>query len=221
MKLLRCWLRAGVFEGGVVSDIEAGTPQGSPISPLLANIALHVLDEAWATAGGELGTLVRYGDDFVVLCPTRERAEAGPRPGRDDSGPARAASASRQDQDRRPHPRGRGFRLLGLPPSAWWSPGSGRVAGTSSKWPSPGPWPPSEAKVRELTDRSTSGCRWRAWSIDLNPVLRGWGGYFRTETRRGSSAPSTATSTSGWPCWPAANTGFAGWNWTTASPASG
>ena len=42
LKLLRGWLRAGVFEGGIVSAIEAGTPQGSPISPLLANIALHV-----------------------------------------------------------------------------------------------------------------------------------------------------------------------------------
>jgi hypothetical protein len=74
LKLLRCWLRAGVFEGGVVADTETGTPQGSPISPLLANIALHVLDQAWkATAG--LGTLVRYADDFVVLTTSRQRAE--------------------------------------------------------------------------------------------------------------------------------------------------
>ena len=63
VKLLRSWLRAGVFEGGVVSDTEAGTPQGSPVSPLLANIALHVLDEAWAEGGRRWGTLVRYCDD--------------------------------------------------------------------------------------------------------------------------------------------------------------
>ena len=48
LKLLRGWLRAGVLQGGIVSAIEAGTPQGSPVSPLLANIALHMLDEAWA-----------------------------------------------------------------------------------------------------------------------------------------------------------------------------
>jgi len=75
LKLLRCWLRAGVFEGGVVTDSDAGTPQGSPISPLLANIALHVLDEAWQRNGWRLGVLVRYADDLVVLCPTKERAE--------------------------------------------------------------------------------------------------------------------------------------------------
>jgi len=55
LKLLRSWLRAGIFEGGVVSDTEAGTPQGSPISPLLANIALNVLDEEWAEHGRHLG----------------------------------------------------------------------------------------------------------------------------------------------------------------------
>src|SRR6202011_3967279 len=51
VKLLRGWLRAGVFEGGIISAIEAGTPQGSPISPLLANIALHALDEHWQREG--------------------------------------------------------------------------------------------------------------------------------------------------------------------------
>ncbi len=55
LKLLRGWLRAGVFEGGIVSAIEAGTPQGSPISPLLCNVALHVLDEAWAAEGQRAG----------------------------------------------------------------------------------------------------------------------------------------------------------------------
>ena len=74
LKLLRAWLRAGVLEDGVTTDTDSGTPQGSPISPLLANVALHVLDEAWADDGGyALGVLVRYADDFVVICPDRRK----------------------------------------------------------------------------------------------------------------------------------------------------
>ncbi len=75
LKLVRSWLRVGIFEGGVVSEPTSGVIQGSPLSPLLANIALSVLDEVWADKGKRLGKLVRYCDDFVVLCPTKERAE--------------------------------------------------------------------------------------------------------------------------------------------------
>jgi retron-type reverse transcriptase len=65
LKLLRGWLRAGIFEGGVVSAQEAGTAQGSPLSPLLANIALHVLAEARQVEGRRPGVPVRYADDRV------------------------------------------------------------------------------------------------------------------------------------------------------------
>jgi hypothetical protein len=75
LKLLRSWLRAGVLVDGVVTDTWSGTPQGSPISPLLANVALHVLDRTWTQASGSLGVLVRYADDLVVLCTLRVRAE--------------------------------------------------------------------------------------------------------------------------------------------------
>src|SRR5512142_3136359 len=75
LKLIGGWLRAGVFEGGIVSAIEAGSPQGSPISPLLANIALHVLDQTWQGGGRRLGVLVKYADDLVILCAARTQAE--------------------------------------------------------------------------------------------------------------------------------------------------
>jgi retron-type reverse transcriptase len=75
LKLLRAWLRAGVMEHGAVTATVSGTPQGSPVSPLLANIALHVLDEEWRSSGHRLGVLIRYSDDFVAVCPTRARAE--------------------------------------------------------------------------------------------------------------------------------------------------
>ena len=73
LKLLRQWLRAGVLVDGVVSETVTGTPQGGVISPLLANIYLHAFDRAWAEHG--IGEVVRYADDFVVLCKTQEQAE--------------------------------------------------------------------------------------------------------------------------------------------------
>ena len=73
LKLVRKWLDAGVMEGGVVRETVTGTPQGGVISPLLANIYLHVLDRTWAERG--MGTLVRYADDAVVMCRSREEAE--------------------------------------------------------------------------------------------------------------------------------------------------
>ena len=53
----------------------AGTPQGGVISPLLSNIYLHVLDRVWEDRCAHLGTLVRYADDFVVMCDTKAQVE--------------------------------------------------------------------------------------------------------------------------------------------------
>ena len=73
LRLIRLWLRAGVLVDGVVSATVTGTPQGGVISPLLANIYLHAFDRAWAVHG--VGELVRYADDFVVLCRSAAEAE--------------------------------------------------------------------------------------------------------------------------------------------------
>ena len=75
LKLVRQWLQPGVMEDGVVRHPVAGTPQGGVISPLLSNIYLHVLDRVWAKHGAHLGELVRYADDFVVMCRTRRHCE--------------------------------------------------------------------------------------------------------------------------------------------------
>ncbi len=75
LKLIRKWLEAGVMEDGVVRSSVAGTPQGGVISPLLANVYLDELDQVWETTCPHLGKLVRYADDFVVLCRTRDQAE--------------------------------------------------------------------------------------------------------------------------------------------------
>src|SRR5579862_2013076 len=74
-KLIRQWLRAGVMEDGTVRETLAGTPQGGVISPLLANIYLHLLDRLWAAKCGSLGVLTRYADDFVVMSTTESKAK--------------------------------------------------------------------------------------------------------------------------------------------------
>jgi len=73
LKLIRGWLRVGVLEHGSVTATVSGTPQGSPISPLLANVALHVLDEAWQGYGRRFGALIRYADDCVTRMHERGR----------------------------------------------------------------------------------------------------------------------------------------------------
>ena len=74
IKLCRQWLQAGVIENGKYYPTENGSPQGGVISPLLANIYLHVLDSYWENHK-ELGVIVRYADDAVIVCRTRKDAE--------------------------------------------------------------------------------------------------------------------------------------------------
>src|SRR5713101_4966457 len=74
LKLVRLWLQAGVMVEGEFQRTAAGTPQGGVISPLLANIYLHVLDRELSARG--VGELVRYADDGVVLCRTQAQARA-------------------------------------------------------------------------------------------------------------------------------------------------
>ncbi|MFI1586157.1 reverse transcriptase domain-containing protein [Embleya sp. NPDC020630] len=84
--LVRQWLKAGVVDRGRFAPTEAGTPQGGVISPLLFNVALHGMEEAagvrYHTTGRDAGSarngspvLVRYADDLVAMCTSREQPE--------------------------------------------------------------------------------------------------------------------------------------------------
>ncbi|HTT88046.1 MAG TPA: group II intron reverse transcriptase/maturase, partial [Acidimicrobiales bacterium] len=75
LEMLMGWLRSGVWTGTALIHPESGTPQGGVISPLMANAVLHRLDRTWHEHHRRLGFLVRYADDLVILCPTKERAE--------------------------------------------------------------------------------------------------------------------------------------------------
>ncbi len=80
-RVIKAWLKAGVLEEGVFTPTEAGTPQGGPLSPLLANVALHGMEQAiqadypWKGRDKPKPKLVRYADDLVVLFPTLEGIE--------------------------------------------------------------------------------------------------------------------------------------------------
>ena len=73
LDLIRGWLKADILKGLERWTPTRGSPQGAVISPLLANIFLDPLDAAMAERGRRM---VRYADDFVILCRTREEADA-------------------------------------------------------------------------------------------------------------------------------------------------
>ena len=82
LKLIRGFLTAGVLGGGLVSPTEEGTPQGGPLSPLLSNLMLDVLDKELEKRGH---CFVRYADDCNIYVRSQragERVMADPRSGR-------------------------------------------------------------------------------------------------------------------------------------------
>jgi len=185
LKLLRQWLRAGVMEDGREVALLSGTPQGGVISPLLSNIYLHVLDTVWTKRCGHLGTLVRYADDFVVLCDTTkacEEAEDRVRKILD-----RLGLELHPDKTRRVDlSRGKeGFDFLGCHlrkrmSGPIWERQRKRVY-FLQRWPSRRSMKRVRQRVKELTGRSRNGVKdIRVLIRGLNPVLRGWGNYFRT-----------------------------------------
>ena len=180
LKLLRMWLKAGVMEEGKVRHPTLGTPQGGVISPLLANIYLDALDGIWERRCQNIGILVRYCDDFVVLCRTRAHAEEA----------YRRLGLIMERLNLRLHPEKTRIVELGLGKGGFVFLGCYlRVVLSHFKrreylfrWPSPKSMTRIRGHIRELTDR-------RRWSgmknikdviKEINPVLRGWGNYFRT-----------------------------------------
>jgi RNA-directed DNA polymerase len=181
LKLIRQWLRAGVREEGVSRRSIAGTPQGGVISPLLANIYLHVLDHAFAD--GAHGRLVRYADDFVVMCESEAQAHEAREL-------ARQVLADLGLELHREKTRvvdltdGReGFDFLGC---HFHARASGRLLERGirryylQRWPAQQAMKRIRGKIRALTGRGRSGTDIREVISWINPILRGWGNYFRT-----------------------------------------
>jgi RNA-directed DNA polymerase len=187
LKLVRLWLQAGVMVEGEFQRTVAGTPQGGVISPLLANIYLHVLDTEFARRG--LGELVRYADDGVALCRSAAQARAAL-----DAIRGILASLGLElhpDKTKVVDLReGReGLDFLGCHFHARMS---GRlweqkriVRYYLHRWPSARAMKRLREKVRARTGRNRAGNDIRDVIADLNPLLRGWGNYFRTGNAAG------------------------------------
>jgi len=184
LKLLRQWLAAGVMEEGQWTRTMAGTPQGGVISPLLSNIYLHVLDRVWEERCAHLGTLVRYADDFVVMCDTKAQVEEARQ--RVGTVLTRLGLELHPEKTRTVDlSRGcDGFDFLGCHlrkrmSGPLWERTRRRVY-FLQRWPSQRAMRRIRTRVRELTSRARCHQDLRLIIAELNPVLRGWGQYFRT-----------------------------------------
>jgi RNA-directed DNA polymerase len=178
LKLLRSWLRVGVLEDGVITDAVSGTPQGSPISPVLANVALHVLDVQWTTANSGLGVLVRYSDDFVILCASRTRAEEALRRVTAILAPLGLKLNATKTRIVCLSQGKEGFFFLGFHnhkrqskkwPGRWYL----------QRWPSERAMGSIRSKIKEATDRRHVGRPVEEVVGRLNLTLAGWCNFFR------------------------------------------
>jgi group II intron reverse transcriptase/maturase len=184
LKLIRQWLEAGVMEDGERRSTVTGVPQGGVISPLLSNIYLHVLDTLWTRHSAPLGTLVRFADDLVVVCKTRQQCEEAER--RIKVILTRLGLELHPDKTRRVelYDGKQGFDFLGCHlrkrmSGAIWEREQKRVY-FLHRQPSRRAMKRIRQNVREVTPRGRCHADLREVIADLNPILKGWGDYFRT-----------------------------------------
>jgi RNA-directed DNA polymerase len=176
LRLIVGWLKAGVLAGGALLHPETGTPQGGVLSPLLCNVVLHRLDVRWRNECRRLGVLVRYADDLVILCATRERAEAALQALKVilASLGLELAQAKTRLVDLREH--GHGFDFLGFHHRRKQS-RKGRYF--CYRWPSRAAVSSARASIKARTGRRRIPLSVDHVVDDLNRFLRGWGNYYR------------------------------------------
>jgi RNA-directed DNA polymerase len=173
------WLKAGVIEDGILAPIREGTPQGGVISPLMLNVALHGLEEAagvrYESSGRHAGdtrpgspVVVRYADDLVACCHSRQQAEKVKAQLAEWLAPR--GLAFNEDKTKIVHLT-EGFDFLGFSVRRYRNgkllikPGSAAVGRLRSRL---------AAEMRALRGSNAA-----AVIAALNPVIRGWAAYYR------------------------------------------
>jgi group II intron reverse transcriptase/maturase len=179
LKLLRVMLRAGVMQDGQVRRPVTGTPQGGGISPLLCNVYLHRLDRMWNVR--EHGVLTRFADDALVMCKSREQAEAALARLRELL--AELGLEPKEAKTRIVHLQvgGEGLTFLGFTHHMVRSPiRTGKKPITFlARWPSDKAMQHARDRLRELTDRSRFRVPVEEVVQEMNWFLNGWAGYFK------------------------------------------
>lgn len=180
-ELIRQWLKAGYVEIGTLHETTSGTPQGGVISPLLANISLHGMETVLDTQPDghrfTKRTVVRYADDFVILCPTQADAVQAQET-MSKWLTVRGLELS-LDKTRIVHLKD-GFDFLGFNVRIYPTKAKGTLAWKTLIKPSKH----SVLKIRKRLREemlSMSGQNVTTVVKRLNPVIRGWANYFRTQ----------------------------------------
>ena len=192
---IKAWLKAGVLEAGEWTPTDQGTPQGGVISPLLANIALHGLETAVTTACSKWNAkvhLIRYADDFVVLCPTSEGVQQAQQVATAwlaDMGLWLSPTKTRITHTLTPFQGQVGFDFLGFTIRQF---PAGKTQTGLTTWGKPLGHKtfimPSKAAVqRHLQEigriiRTYRTVPQEALIAKLNPVIRGWTNYYRSQS---------------------------------------
>ena len=177
--LLRVILRAGVLQEGTVRRSSTGTPQGGVISPLLCNVYLHRIDRAWDRR--EHGVLVRFADDALVMCTSRQQAEAAL--ARLRGLLAELGLEPKEAKTRIVHLEvgSGGFEFLGFHHRLVRSSASAgkRPVTFLARWPADKAMTHARDRIRELTDRSRQRVLVDLVVQEINWFLTGWAAYFK------------------------------------------
>lgn len=176
LKVIRKWLSAGVLEEGSLHETKIGTPQGGVISPLLANVYLHELDRKWKQEGASMGLLVRYADDFVIMC--RSEADAKRAHAWVLETLSQLGLEAQPAKTRTVHLKREGIDFLGC---------HLRMAASRVyrgrwylyRWPNRKAMTKLRTRIREITHCRHSGMKLGDVIETLNPILRGWAEYYR------------------------------------------
>jgi RNA-directed DNA polymerase len=163
LALIEAFLKAGILDGLEEWTPEEGSPQGSVISPLLSNIYLDPLDHRMAAAGFQM---VRYADDFVVFCRSRQEAEAALEVVRHWVMEAGLTLHPEKTRIADANQKGEGFDFLGYHFERGY------------RWPRPKSLQKLKTALRPKT-RRTNGRSLQAVIADINRTMQGWFGYFR------------------------------------------